>query len=137
MTLEERAALVGSKLKSNDESSAVNATIIGVEDVGDANESNDNFYVIALQYITAGSFSASESLSTYGEPSEFDIDRPLNQLDPLIPSRLARFQTMSQWTRQFSLRGYFVLSEKVRIAAHATDSANSIRDFTTTTSSWF
>ena len=66
LTLEDRAALVGSKLKYNDESSNVNATVIGVEDLGDANESNDSFYVIALQYITAGSFSASESLSTYG-----------------------------------------------------------------------
>ena len=30
LTLEERAALVGTKLKSNDESSNVNATVIGV-----------------------------------------------------------------------------------------------------------
>jgi hypothetical protein len=137
LTLEQRAALVGSKLKSNDESSAVNATIIGVEDVGDANESNDNFYVIALQYITAGSFSASESLSTFG------LNHPnltltvkaasTGSTDPEPTGTISNYVTMDEAI--FFTNGYFVLCEKVRIAAHATDTTNSIRDFTNTTCS--
>jgi len=137
LTLEQRAALVGSKLKSNDESSAVNATIIGVEDVGDANESNDNFYVIALQYITAGSFSASESLSTYGlSHPNLTLTVKAESTGPTDPEptgTISNYVTMDEAI--FFTNGYFVLSEKVRIAAHATDSTNSIRDFTNTTCS--
>ena len=136
LTAEQKTDIVGKKLKSD--SSTVNAVVIGVEDRGDTStEKNDQFVVLCIDYITAGTFVAGESLSTYG------IDDPAinvtvkaastGDTDPEPTGTITNYICMDESI--FFSNGYFVLSENVKIAAHTTDTTNSIRDFSSTTCS--
>ena len=135
LTAAQKTALVGKKLKN---SSNVNAVVIGVEDRGDSTtESNDQFVVLCIEYITAGTFAADETLSTYG------VDDPeitmtvkaasTGATDPEPTGIISNYVCMDESI--FFSNGFFVLSEKVRIAAHTTDTTNKIRDFSNTTCS--
>ncbi len=100
-------------------------------------ESNDQFVVLCIEYITAGTFVADETLSTYGvDDPEITVTvkaASTGDTDPEPTGIISNYICMDESI--FFSNGYFVLSEKFRIAAHITDTTNKIRDFSNTTCS--